>query len=54
MDSSLRVGCCRPQILSFENKEYADKFAQAFDVEVLSFQETFKKVNIKEVREKSC
>ncbi|MGF6949011.1 hypothetical protein QF028_001516 [Neobacillus sp. B4I6] len=54
MNSSLRVGCCRPQILSFENKEHADKFVQAFGGKVFSFQETLESIHIKQVREKRC
>ncbi|WP_420489429.1 hypothetical protein [Neobacillus drentensis] len=51
-DSSIKVGCCMPQILTFGNKEYADKFVQAFGGEVLDFQETLDKICNKQVRGK--
>lgn len=39
MDSSLDLGCCQPQVLSFEWKEHADKFVKGFGGTVHTFQE---------------
>ncbi len=40
MDTSLNVGCCQPQVLPFEYKEHAEKFAKGFGGSVFSFEET--------------
>ncbi|HEY4599714.1 MAG TPA: DeoR family transcriptional regulator [Cerasibacillus sp.] len=39
MDTSLVVACCQPQVLSFESKEYADKFVKGFGGQVYPFNE---------------
>lgn len=43
-DSTIKVGCCTPQILPFVEKEYADKFATAFGGKVMNFQDTMEKI----------
>lgn len=49
MDATVDVGCCNPQVLTFEKKEIADKFVKGFDGQVLSFHEAvevvFQKMN---------
>lgn len=49
MDTSIQMGCCHPQVLSFEWKETADKFVKGFGGEVYSFSEAvetiFQKMN---------
>lgn len=37
MDTSIHMGCCHPQVLTFEWKEHADKFVKGFGGEVFSF-----------------
>lgn len=39
MDTSIDLGCCQPQVLSFEWKDHADKFVEGFGGEVYSFNE---------------
>lgn len=39
MDTSIHIGCCEPQILTFEHKEHATKFVKGFGGEVYSFNE---------------
>lgn len=39
MDTSLDVGCCQPQVLTFEWKEHANKFVKGFGGNVYTFQE---------------
>lgn len=36
-DSTLRVGCCKPQILTFESKEHAEGFVKGFEGNILDF-----------------
>src|SRR5690625_3952431 len=37
MDTSIDIGCCQPQVLTFENKEHALKFIAGFSGKLLSF-----------------
>ncbi|WP_306465034.1 DeoR family transcriptional regulator [Virgibacillus salexigens] len=39
MDTSLHMGCCQPQLLTFEWKEHADKFVKGFGGRVYTFQD---------------
>ncbi|MFD1039383.1 DeoR family transcriptional regulator [Virgibacillus byunsanensis] len=49
MDTSVQMGCCHPQVLTFEWKEHADKFVKGFGGKVYSFSEAietiFQKMN---------
>ncbi|NBJ70421.1 MULTISPECIES: DeoR family transcriptional regulator [Clostridia] len=38
-DTSLHMGCCQPQLLTFEFREHAEKFVKGFGGEVYSFEE---------------
>lgn len=37
MDTTIEMGCCQPQLLTFEWKEHATQFVKGFKGEVLSF-----------------
>jgi len=39
MDSSLNIGCCQPQVLSFDQKHHAQQFADGFGGAVYTFSE---------------
>lgn len=39
MDTSLDIGCCKPQVLTFEWREHANKFIQGFGGKVYNFEE---------------
>lgn len=39
MDSEIDIGCCQPQVLSFEWREHAEKFVKGFDGNIYTFQE---------------
>lgn len=39
MDTTLNVACCQPQVLTFENKEHAEKFIVGFGGKIYKFQE---------------
>lgn len=49
MDTSIQMGCCHPQVLTFEWKEHADKFTEGFGGYVYSYSEAmeviFQKMN---------
>lgn len=49
MDTSVHMGCCHPQVLTFEWKEHADKFVKGFEGNVYSFSDAmeviFEKMN---------
>lgn len=49
MDTSVHVGCCQPQVLTFEIREHADKFVTGFGGDVYTFQDAmdtiFQKMN---------
>lgn len=38
MDTSIHIGCCQPQVLTFQWKEHADKFVKGFGGTVYSFR----------------
>lgn len=42
MDTSLDLGCCKPQALPFELKEHAKNFTQGFGGKIYSFKEAMK------------
>lgn len=39
MNTSIHMGCCQPQVLTFQWKEHADKFVKGFGGNVYPFQE---------------
>ncbi|WP_327608912.1 DeoR family transcriptional regulator [Virgibacillus tibetensis] len=39
MNSSVHIGCCQPQVLTFEWKEHAEKFVKGFGGNVYSFNQ---------------
>lgn len=49
MDTSVHMGCCQPQVLSFELQEHADKFVKGFGGKVYTYSEAmevvFQKMN---------
>nr|WP_275899478.1 DeoR family transcriptional regulator [Bacillus piscicola] len=47
MDTTLHVACCQPQVLTFEQKEHAEKFVKGFDGEIYGFQEAMEAVHQK-------
>lgn len=47
MDTSVDIGCCQPQVLTFGKKDQAEGFIKGFGGQVLSFQEAMDKVHIK-------
>lgn len=47
MDTSINIGCCQPQVLTFELKEQAEKFTQGFGGHVYRFDEAVETVHKK-------
>ncbi|GAB7387701.1 copper uptake transcriptional regulator YcnK [Bacillaceae bacterium] len=45
MDTTVHMGCCQPQILTFEWKEHAEKFVKGFGGKVYSFREALETVD---------
>ena len=39
MDTTLNVACCQPQVLTFENREHAEKFVKGFGGEIYGLQD---------------
>ncbi|WP_205690274.1 DeoR family transcriptional regulator [Chengkuizengella sediminis] len=55
MDTSLNLGCCQPQVLAFQHKEHANKFALGFGGTIYSFSEAFHMVfNQMQGKNKGC
>ena len=44
MDTSVHVGCCQPQVLTFEVREEADKFVKGFGGSVYALDEAMEAV----------
>ncbi|MDY0393197.1 DeoR family transcriptional regulator [Virgibacillus halophilus] len=44
MDTSVHIGCCKPQVLTFESKNHAERFVKGFGGELHSFQEAMENV----------
>ncbi|GAB3793342.1 copper uptake transcriptional regulator YcnK [Virgibacillus kimchii] len=53
MDTSICMGCCQPQVLSFHLKEHAEKFVRGFGGDVYTFEEAMEK-NVKKTAGKEC
>ncbi|HEU5140868.1 MAG TPA: DeoR family transcriptional regulator [Bacillales bacterium] len=47
MDTSLDIGCCQPQVLTFEQRTHAEKFVKGFGGMILSFSEALDLVDSK-------
>lgn len=47
LDTSIDIGCCQPQVLSFEWEEHAQSFVKGFGGHVYSFQEAMQALLIK-------
>ncbi|MFD1426843.1 DeoR family transcriptional regulator [Kroppenstedtia sanguinis] len=44
MDTSLQMGCCEPQVLTFGNQNYAENFVKGFGGVLFNFEEATKRV----------
>ncbi|MFA1818806.1 DeoR family transcriptional regulator [Virgibacillus oceani] len=53
MDTSINIGCCQPQVLTFNLKEHAEKFVKGFGGSVYTFEEALEK-NGKKMHGKYC
>lgn len=53
MDSTIDIGCCKPQVLVFERADYAEKFVYGFGGTVLTFAEALQEIN-REMSNSSC
>ena len=47
MDTSIHIGCCQPQVLTFELKEDAEKFTKGFGGDIYTFDEALQTVHDK-------
>lgn len=47
MDTSINIGCCQPQVLTFEMKEHAKQFTDGFGGDIYSFDEAVEMVHKK-------
>ncbi|MEK5441187.1 DeoR family transcriptional regulator [Fredinandcohnia sp. FSL W7-1320] len=39
MDTTLNIACCQPQVLTFENREHAEKFVKGFGGDIYGLQD---------------
>jgi DeoR/GlpR family transcriptional regulator of sugar metabolism len=53
MDTSIHVGCCQPQVLSFNLKEHAEKFVKGFGGTVYTFEKAME-TNNRDMHGQSC
>jgi DeoR family transcriptional regulator, copper-sensing transcriptional repressor len=49
MDTTLKMGCCKPQVLPFEHLHQAEQFVKGFEGQILSFQEVLEAMSFKAV-----
>lgn len=54
IDTSIDMGCCQPQVLTFEWKEHAEKFVKGFGGDVYPFRNAMETVFQKMNRYESC
>lgn len=47
MDTTLNMGCCKPQVLPFEHRHQAEQFVEGFEGRVLNFDEALKELSFK-------
>ncbi len=53
-DTSIDMGCCQPQVLTFERKDHAEKFIKGFDGIIKSFDEALNLIQEKMNLSHSC
>lgn len=53
-DSSIDLGCCQPQVLTFERKDHAEKFIKGFDGVTVSFEHALDLIHKKMNETNSC
>lgn len=46
-DTSLDIGCCQPQVLTFEEREHANKFVKGFNGSIYPFSEAIELIHEK-------
>lgn len=44
MDTTVDIGCCQPQVLTFEHRQHAEKFIKGFSGQIYTFQEAMQAV----------
>ena len=54
MDTSLQIGCCQPQVLTFANKEHAEKFVLGFGGDVYDFETALEVMHNKMNGQEGC
>lgn len=54
LDTSVDIGCCQPQVLTFEKKEHADKFIIGFGGIIAPFDKALDLINKKMNLSNSC
>lgn len=54
MDTSIDIGCCQPQVLTFEWRDHAEKFVKSFGGHVYSFQQALEVVFQKMADHENC
>src|SRR5699024_7287663 len=47
MDTTLNMGCCQPQVLTFDDKTNAEKFIKGFSGNIYPFKEAMETINRK-------
>lgn len=47
LDTEVDIRCCQPQVLAFENKNFAERFTKGFGGTVYGFQEAVRKIKEK-------
>jgi|SRR5690625_174165 len=47
MDTSLDMGCCQPQVLTFKRYDHAEKFVKGFGGHIYSFQQAIEVISEK-------
>lgn len=54
MDTTLNVSCCQPQVLTFDNREHAEKFVHGFGGEIYNFRDALEVIHRKMQSSPSC
>lgn len=54
LDTSIDIGCCQPQVLTFEWREHADKFVRGFGGSVHSLDDAMEIVFTKMTNDSNC
>lgn len=54
MDTSLHISCCQPQVLTFENREHAEKFIKGFGGDIYGFHDAMEVVQQKMQGDSTC